>query len=225
MASKDTKERLLDAAELLFADHGIGQTSLRDITGLAAANLASVNYHFGSKDALMEAVFERRIGPVNQERLDLLDALESESTGGAVELERILWAWLAPPFRMRHESGQAGERFLRIVGRIYADPKHSIHEAFLRQFETVRNRYLVAFSRALPDLELDEITRRMHFVLGSLMHTFCWCQQIPCLASEGEPRNEPVLQSLIGFAAAGMHSPAAAVDLDALDPSFRRTAI
>ena len=61
----DTRERLLDAAKYLFAQRGVDATSLRHITAEAAANLASVNYHFGSKEALFRAVFVRRIGPVN----------------------------------------------------------------------------------------------------------------------------------------------------------------
>ena len=80
-----TKDRILDAAEGLFAQQGFSATSLRAITAQAGVNLAAVNYHFGSKDGLLEAVFVRRLGPLNDERLALLD--EAESTpGGASRL-------------------------------------------------------------------------------------------------------------------------------------------
>jgi len=114
----DTKTRLLDAAETLFADHGIAETSLRDITTHAAANLAAVNYHFGGKDGLLAAVFDRRLSPVNQARLELLEAFESAAGGHPVPLEQILYANMAPPFRVLDEWGESGQRFMRIVARI-----------------------------------------------------------------------------------------------------------
>ena len=81
-----TKDRILDAAESLFMEHGFEATSLRAITAAAGVNLASVNYHFGSKEVLFQAVLTRRLDPMNQERLDLLTTLERESGNGATAL-------------------------------------------------------------------------------------------------------------------------------------------
>ncbi len=207
-AAPTTKDRLLDVAEQLFGDKGITATSLRDVTALANANLASVNYHFGSKDSLLAAVFERRFGPMNDRRLEILSEFQAEADDRQVPLEKILWAWLEPPFHMRHEAGDAGERYMRVVSRVYADPTHSIHELFLRQFETVRERFHDALAAALPTISPYEITRRMHYCIGSLAHTFCWCQQIPSLCSTAGPQTDEVLHSLVAFAAAGMRAPA-----------------
>src|SRR5690349_23937924 len=85
-----TKERILDAAEALFLEHGFEATSLRAITAAADVNLAAVNYHFGSKEELFQAVLTRRLDPMNQERVDLLDALERETAPNAVSCDRIL---------------------------------------------------------------------------------------------------------------------------------------
>jgi len=211
-----TKERLLDSAERLFADRGIAGTSLRDITAQAEANLAAVNYHFGGKDGLLEAVFDRRLGPVNRERLGLLDAFEEAAGDDPVPLERIMYANLAPPFRKLDEWGGAGERFMRIVARINADPASSIHAAFVRQFDEVRTRYLAALSRTLPALEADEIERRFHFALAAMMHTFCWGPHVECLCAIGRSSRDEVLRSLIEYAVGGMQSGPGAVDLDAL---------
>ena len=82
MTQADTKERILDAAELLFAEHGFSGTSLRAVTGEAEVNLAAVNYHFGSKMGLFKAVVLRRVGPLNEERLRMLDALEARVEAG-----------------------------------------------------------------------------------------------------------------------------------------------
>src|SRR6187200_958095 len=73
----ETRTRILDAAEELFMQHGFEGTSMRTLTAKASVNLAAVNYHFGSKDALIEAVFRRRLDPMNAARIAELDRLEA----------------------------------------------------------------------------------------------------------------------------------------------------
>ena len=212
----DTKTRLLDAAEQLFAEHGIAETSLRDITTHAEANLAAVNYHFGGKDGLLAAVFDRRLRPVNQERLELIGAFESAAGGRPVPLEQILYANLAPPFRTLDEWGESGQRFMRIVARINADPSSSIHQAFLRHFDGIRKRFLAALGRTLPELEPTEVERRFHYSLAAMLHTFCWGAQIACLCAHPSDHRERVLNSLIEYAVAGLRAPGGSVDLGEL---------
>lgn len=208
--SIDTKERLLDAAERLFAQRGFAATSLRDITAEAQANLASVNYHFGSKEALLDAVFERRLVPVNDERLTLLDEYELAAGKRSVSLQRLLWAFLAPPFRHMHTAGDAGRHFMQLVGRVHGAPGGTSRE-FVSRFDTVRKRFQSAFARALPHLEEEEVERRMHYVIGGMAHTFCWCEAICCLRSVDEPERDMVLRSIIQFSAAGLAAPAIGV--------------
>src|SRR5437762_13635541 len=92
--SPDTKTRILDAGEHLFMEHGFEATSLRQLTSAAGVNLAAVNYHFGSKEELFQAVLTRRLDPMNQERIQLLDRLEREAAGKAMSCEKILFAML-----------------------------------------------------------------------------------------------------------------------------------
>src|SRR5499427_5778412 len=87
-----TKDRILDAAEALFMEHGFEATSLRSITAAAGVNLAAVNYHFGSKEELFQAVLTRRLDPMNQERVDLLTRLENEAAPAPLPCDRILAA-------------------------------------------------------------------------------------------------------------------------------------
>ncbi len=87
----DTKTRILDTAEKLFGENGFDATSLRDITAQADVNLAAVNYHFQSKDSLIDAVIARRIEPVNRRRLEMLEAAGPNPT-----IEQIVEAFLAP---------------------------------------------------------------------------------------------------------------------------------
>src|SRR5690242_9494422 len=113
----DTKERLLDAAEQLIADQGYSGTSLRQIISAAGANLASVHYHFGSKEELLDAVILRHAGPVNDERIALLDRYEADARGGAVPVSKVLDAFLTPMARAAGGKPQ----FVRVMGRIVSE--------------------------------------------------------------------------------------------------------
>src|SRR5512134_3133369 len=100
----DTKERILDAAEALFMVQGFTATSLRMITTRAGVNLAAVNYHFGSKDELVRAVFTRRLGPLNRERVALLEELEEQAGGRPLVPEQVLEAFLTAGVRVARDA-------------------------------------------------------------------------------------------------------------------------
>ena len=142
----ETKERILDVAERLFADFGYKATSLRDITSEAGVNLASVNYHFGSKDALLAALLNRRFAPVNRRRLELLDELEN-SADGAVDLLDLVQAFLSPPFEMHQGGTEDGRTFLRLVGRIHSETD-DVRAVFVTLFQPVISRFTAALRRA-----------------------------------------------------------------------------
>lgn len=200
----ETKKRLLDVAERLFADFGYRATSLRDITSEAGVNLASVNYHFGSKEALLAALLDRRFAPVNHRRLELLDELEA-STDGAVELRDLVQAFLSPPFEL-HPGGTEGRRtFLRLVGRIHSETD-DVRTVFITLFEPIISRFTTAFQHALPHLDADEVAWRIHFLVGSMAHTMMWCESF---SSQGSRCPDPseMLESLVQFGTAGLAAP------------------
>src|SRR6478672_11783859 len=128
-ASGATKDRILDAAEALFMEHGFEATSLRALTAAAGVNLAAVNYHFGSKEELFQTVLTRRLDPMNQQRLALLTQYEHASAPQPVACEKILAALFLPALGLARDRTQGGENFLRLLGRAYADPA-----PFIRQF-------------------------------------------------------------------------------------------
>src|SRR5438477_10086046 len=99
-----TKERILDAAESLFMEHGFEATTLRSITAAAAVNLAAVNYHFGSKEELFQAVLTRRLDPMNAERMALLDQYERDQEGEELSCEKILAAMFIPALRLSRDT-------------------------------------------------------------------------------------------------------------------------
>lgn len=165
--SGDTKDLILDAAELLFSEHGVEGVSLRALTRQAGVNLASVHYHFGSKEAVARAAFCRRVRPINVERLALLDEIERQ---GAPDIEGILTALYAPVIRLA-QSPVHGRRFMRLCARFYSEPGEYIKCAFEEEFSVVIERFEGALRRALPGLSSPDLRRRMHFAIGVMVHT------------------------------------------------------
>ena len=210
-----TRERILDAAERLFAERGFMSISLRDITTAAGVNLAAVNYHFGSKEALLEAVLERRIQPVNRQRLALLDEMEARTPGGSPPLSDLVAAFISPPFQSAVTDRERRRQVLKLVGQIHAHPNPGLRRLFVQQFDEVRVRFTASFQRALPDLDPEEVDRRAMYIVGALSFCLSWGEQSEPLPGASPER---LLQSLIDFSCAGMMAtvttPPAAVEGD-----------
>lgn len=210
--SAGTKTRILDAAEILFMEHGFEATSLRSLTAAASVNLAAVNYHFGSKEELFQAVLTRRLDPMNQERIDLLEKLEREAGGKPVSCEKILFAMLIPALRLARDERRGGKNFLRLVGRAYADPAPFIRHFLSAQYGEMIGRYKDAFGRALPHLSKQELTWRLHFVMGALSYTLAGTDALKLFAQVAAERDkdndELLLQRLAPFLVAGLKAPA-----------------
>ncbi len=167
----DTKERILDTAERLFGELGYDGTSLRTITAAAEVNIAAVNYHFKSKEELLRAVLTRRIRPVNDERLSMLDAYE-ETRGAAPPLvEDLVRILIVPLMTKTSGSGPEAAGFRMLFGRMYSEPAKNIHRIFFQEMKEIVRRFAAAFQRALPALPAEEIYWRMHFAIGAMAHT------------------------------------------------------
>jgi AcrR family transcriptional regulator len=209
--SADTKTRILDAAEELFMEHGFEATSLRSLTASAGVNLAAVNYHFGSKEELFQAVLTRRLDPMNKERIELIDRLEREAAGKPLACERILFAMLIPALRLARDEERGGKNFLRLVGRAYADPAPFIRHFLSEQYAEMIGRYKEAFHKALPHLARQELTWRLHFVMGALSYTLLGADLLK-LFEQVTPglkdNDELLLQRLAPFLVAGLKAPA-----------------
>jgi AcrR family transcriptional regulator len=204
----DTKQRILDSAERLFADRGFEATSLRTIIGDAGVNLAAVHYHYHSKDALLDAVILRRIGPVNSERLRMLDACERAAGEGPASLESVLTAFLGPPFRLG--SDPQSKTFLRLMGRIMSDSTAVFRLVVEDHFRVILERFSIALQKAAPELPRQEILWRLSFVAGAMAHTLrFWGQELGpslvCLSDTSDP--EGAVARLVSFGAAGFRAP------------------
>ena len=205
MAS-DTKRRILDAAESLMGDKGFTSTSMRDITAAAKVNLASVNYHFGSKEALLAAVLERRLQPINEQRLEFLDALELENSDSKIRHQDIVRAFVSPPFKQQQQWGGNSETFLRLLGRLHSETNEEFRQVFMSEYELVFQRFAVALQRSLPHLTNTNLPWRMLFMVGSMAFTMSWGQSM-MLREDSSATPSDVLDELIEFTCAGLAAP------------------
>jgi AcrR family transcriptional regulator len=204
----ETRTRILDAAEELFMQHGFEGTSMRQLTARASVNLAAVNYHFGSKDALIEAVFRRRLDPMNAARIAALEELEKE--GRAVAPEEIIRAFVGPSLRMIEDARGGGRNFIRLLGRTYTDPAKDIRALIGKMYAPAMERYKRALQRALPQMPADELVWRMHFMFGTLAYTLAATDTVQLIAGcKPEDRYDSRLleERLTAFLAAGLHAP------------------
>jgi len=205
-----TKARILDAAEALFMEHGFEATSLRAITAAATVNLAAVNYHFGSKEELFQAVLTRRLDPMNHRRIELLDRLEAGAAATPVTCERILTALFVPALTLARDPEHGGKNFLRLLGRAYADPAPFIRQFLSDQYAEMIARFKAAFARALPHLPRRELSWRLHFIMGALSYTLAGTDALKLIA-ELNPletdNDEILLRRLAPFLLAGLLAP------------------
>ena len=210
MSQPDTKQRILDAAEHLFARDGYHATSLRGITTTADANLAAVNYHFGSKEALLEAVIVRRLDPLNEIRRGQLEALlqKAELAGELPSCREVLRAFVEPTLRLRQQGSEA-EDFIALIGRTLAEPRGIAMSIFLRHMQPLLQRIFQALALSLPALTEQDLFWRMHFTMGCLSHIMR-CHERYSMVPENVNIDLPVgelIEQFLDFTTAGMEVP------------------
>ena len=204
----ETRTRILDAAEELFMLHGFEGTSMRLLTAKAGVNLAAVNYHFGSKDALVEAVFRRRLDPMNAARLAELDKLEGSDR--VPQPEAIIRAFIAPGLRLMEDARGGGRNFVRLLGRTYSEPNKAVRALIGQMYAPTMQRYKAALERALPQMPREELVWRMHFMFGTLAYTLAATDTVQLIAGcKPEDRYDARLleERLTAFLAAGLNAP------------------
>lgn len=208
MSMVETKTRILDAAEGLFARQGYLGTSLRQVTGEAGANLAAVHYHFGSKETLLQSVLERRLLPLGAEReAGLNRLLVRMESGEVVEVETVLEAFIGPTMRLC-ESSARGAEFSLLVGRILADPGGPGQEMFAELVGPNIELLLRALQAVLPDLDSELLLWRVHFCLGAMSHSLC-LGHLPGFQGlvPQSVDTQTVLGRLIPFLTSGLEAP------------------
>lgn len=170
MAQTDTVTRILDTAEVLFAERGFAETSLRTITSKAKVNLAAVNYHFGSKKSLIQAVFARYLDPFTERFHDALDALEQDYQGQTIPLEVLLETMARTVLEVPAERNSL-KVFMKLLGLAYSQAQGHLRRYIQEHYGSVFTRFTDLVRQATPELPDAERFWRLHFVLGTVIFT------------------------------------------------------
>ena len=198
-----TKDRILGAAEELFAQQGFGATSLRQVTSRADVNIAAVNYHFGSKENLVNEVFRRRMDEMSAQRLLRLKAAVQQHPG---ELEPVLAAFVEPALALAQDR-HGGGAFIRVIARAYAEKNDSLRKFLSEQYGHVLREFAKAIAACVPALSKEELYWRLDFLAGALTYAMADFGLIrrPSGVAEAAHR-ERAARELIRFAAAGFNA-------------------
>ena len=192
---ESTRERLLNVAEQRFGEGGYEGTSLRAITVAAAANIAAVNYHFGSKEALLRAAVARAMAPVNTERRRRLDQLEATALPTP---EQLIRAFIEPGLELVLRRGERGAVVVRFIGRIAFDPSRRIRELYAAESDPIEKRYLTALQAALPQAVPEAVAFGYVNMLGLLaLHQSQALSPAPGIVAAEDPGT--LAESLITF--------------------------
>lgn len=198
-----TKQRILAAAEELFAQHGFAGASLRRVTAAAKVNLAAVNYHFGSKENLIEEVFRRRLDDLSAQRMQRLSAIKGQA---GTQLEDVLDAFIRPA--LEQTLDRHGSAFVRVMARAYAEEDERLRRFLSDNYGHVLKQFAAEFARLLPQLDKEELYWRIDIVVGAITYAMAGFGVIK--RRDGEPAKdyrERVAEHLVHFAAAGLRAP------------------
>ncbi|PVZ20212.1 MULTISPECIES: TetR/AcrR family transcriptional regulator [unclassified Pseudomonas] len=223
MAQSETVERILDAAEQLFADKGFAETSLRVITAKAGVNLAAVNYHFGSKKALIQAVFSRFLGPfcASLERELEARACEPES---AASLEELLEMLVDQAMAVEPRSHNDLSIFMRLLGLAFSESQGHLRRYLEDMYGKVFRRYMLLVHQAAPNVAPLELFWRVHFMLGAAAFSMSGIKALRAISENDfgvDTSIEQVMRLMVPFLAAGMRAESQVTDPRLLGAQLR----
>ena len=204
-----TKDQILDVAERLFSEMGFEATSLRALTQEAGVNLAAVNYHFKSKNGLIEALFERRLAPMNLERLTRLRALQTHYRQQPLPLHELIRAFVQPALELASDKQHGGEQFMRLLGRSYTEPSELLKRSVRSLYGDVIKEFKPAFADALPFLDSSDLYWRLHFMVGALAYCMSGADLVRLISSsrlDGPIDMLAMTDRLVDFLQAGLES-------------------
>lgn len=219
MAQSETVDRILDAAEVLFAERGFAETSLRMITSKAKVNLAAVNYHFGSKNALIQAVFARFLGPFTKLLRERLEQRLREGADRPVDFEELMAILTATMLQVPARRPGDLSIAMRLIGLAYTQSQGHLRKFLEQEFSTEFRLVKRLVREATPELSSVERFWRVQFILGAMAFAMSNIQALSSILESDlgvETHAHEVVRRLIPFITAGMRAPIP-TDIAALD--------
>lgn len=204
-AGDNKSERILDAAEEVFSETGYHGATLKVIAERAAVTQALINYYFGSKYGLYEAVFLRRGSPIAESRMRRLG--EIQAGPGPITAQDIVRAFLAPTLALRETEG--GRRFLRLQARLHTEPADISYKLRNMAYDASTRAYVQALERACPHLSPKDANWRMALMIGSYMYAFSDTHRLEELAPHAcDPNDtEEIFEQITAFVTGGLLAP------------------
>ncbi|HET8941562.1 MAG TPA: TetR/AcrR family transcriptional regulator [Rudaea sp.] len=197
-----TKQRILDSAETLFAKHGFAGASLRQVTSAASVNLAAVNYHFGSKENLINEVFRRRLDTLNGQRQQRLAIALADANH---TLEDLLAAFIHPALAVSTDQPGGNPAFVRVLARAYAEHNEQLRKFLHDNYSPALKQFAGAFAKCLPHLDKQELYWRLDIISGALTYAMADFGMIKRRGGMSEQQHRDLAaQHLIAFAAEGL---------------------
>lgn len=207
MASK-TKEQILNAAETLFAEHGFADTSMRAITQAAKVNLASVNYHFGSKKLLIQAVLQRYLvtlmPDIDEQLSELLEKEQSPNT------EQLITTLVAPLLRLNKVRANGTAIFVQLLGRSYTEAQGHLRRFMTVNFGDVLNRFVNVIKDVVPNMSDADLFWRLHFAMGTFVFSMASSRALGEIAAADFQEDfdiKTVIEKLVQYIASGLDAP------------------
>lgn len=208
-----TKNKILDSAEILFAEHGFNGTSLREITSNADVNLASVNYHFGSKKELIKAVMSRYLNELSPRLVTAFNDLNDDNTQPS--LIDVFSAFIEPLLFLNSLKENGTSNFLQLLGRGYTDSQGFLRWFLTTQYPEVFSSFTKAVHKAYPELTTEEMFWRLHFTMGTIIFTMSSSDALIDIAKNDFERSTDiagVIRRVIPYVAAGVGAPITLTD-------------
>lgn len=181
---------------------------MRMITSQAGANIAAVNYHFGSKDALIQEVFRRRLTELNRQRLAALERLQADAGGAPLKPSRIVDAFFGTALELAADTEHGGHTFMRLLGRTYTEPNAFVRQFLAEEYAEVLERFLGALYGALPDVPREEILWRFHFMMGAMSYAIAGTDGLQLFAGHFDDADpQRLMPRLMSFLLGGLRAP------------------
>ena len=205
--AQDTKNKILDAAETLFSQQGFMQTSMREITTLAGVNLASVNYHFGSKKNLIQSVLKRYLDVLMPQFDTVLK--HSDSNLECNNLEGFLASLVPPMMTLQDVSPNGTEKFVQLLGKGYNETQGHLRRFIMNDYGVTISRLIEHIKLSLPSVSEEVLFWRLHFAMGSFVFSMASSQALKEIAQSDFNSSvdvSDVILQMVPFVAHGLAS-------------------
>ncbi|WP_185230556.1 TetR/AcrR family transcriptional regulator [Teredinibacter franksiae] len=210
MAQGETGEKILHAAGILFAERGFAETSLRTITGMAEVNLAAVNYHFGSKKELIQAVFTSILGPFCKMLDSEITKLEADTAGGTPTVEQVLICVSNALLKTPAETGVGVQRIMRLLSLAYTQSQEHLRKHLVANFGETYARCSGLLQASVSGLTPVDFYWRLNYMLGAVIFTLSSYESLRAILNSDYGQDsglEDVLNSMIPSLAAILKAP------------------